>query len=69
MEIKQYNVPKMLSDRAICYFFLFPTLVLLLFLIGYPFVMLIYNSFFRYSVLRPAVPAEFIGFDNYLFFL
>jgi len=69
METKQYNIPKMLSDRAICFFFLFPTLVLLLFLIGYPFVMLIYNSFFRYSVLRPAVPAEFIGFDNYLFFL
>jgi len=63
------KMPAMLGDRAICYFFLFPTLVLLLFLIGYPFIMLIFNSFFRYSVLRPAIPAEFIGLDNYLFFL
>lgn len=67
--MSQNKLPKMFGDRAICYFFLFPTLVLLLFLVGYPFISLIYNSFFRYSVLRPAVPSEFIGFSNYLFYL
>ncbi len=69
MEDRQHKLPWMLGDRAVCYLFLFPTLVLLLFLIGYPFLVLIYNSFLRYSVLRPAIPAEFIGLDNYLFFL
>jgi multiple sugar transport system permease protein len=65
----QSKIPRMLGDRAICMMFLWPTLALLLFLIAYPFLMLIYNSFFRYSVLRPAVEPEFIGFSNYLFFL
>ncbi len=67
--MQEHKIPRMFSDRAVCYFFLFPTLVLLLFLLVYPFLSLIYHSFFRYSVLRAAVPAKFIGFDNYLFFL
>ncbi len=61
--------PRRFGDKFICRAFLFPTLVVLLFLILYPFVMLIYNSFFRYSILRPAVPAKFIGIQNYTFFL
>lgn len=69
MGAHQTHPVKMMSDKTLCTLFLLPTVVLLLFLLGYPFVMLIYNSFFRYSILRPAVPAEFIGISNYLFFL
>ena len=65
----QRKLPWTMGDGALRTVFLFPTLVLLLFLIGYPFVMLIYYSFLKYSILRPAVPAEFVGFENYLFYL
>lgn len=48
--------------------FLWPSLAILLFLIAYPFVMLIYYSFFNFSFLRP-VNTKFIGLTNYLLIL
>ena len=59
----------MWGDKVVCRMFLFPTLVILFFLIVYPFVMLIYNSFFNFSVLRPNIPAKFVGIANYQFYL
>lgn len=48
--------------------FLWPSLAILLFLIAYPFVMLIYYSFFNFSFLRP-VNTKFVGLTNYLLIL
>ena len=58
-----------LRDGAIGGLFLAPSLALLAFLVVYPFAMLVYNSFYRYSVMRPAQPAEFVGLDNYAFLI
>ncbi len=46
-----------------------PCLLILLFMVAYPFFSLIYNSFFRFSILRNAQPPQFVGFDNYVFLL
>jgi len=62
------RITKRKEDKLIIMAFTFPTLVILLFLIGYPFAILIYSSFFRFSFLRPAVP-KFVGFGNYQFIL
>lgn len=40
-----------------------PAVILRLCLIGYPFVMTLYNSFFEYKALKPQ--RSFIGFENY----
>ncbi len=65
-----YNLFKRpLSDRALCLTFLMPCLLLLLFMIAYPFVTLVSNSFYRFSVLRSAQPAEWVGLENYSFLL
>lgn len=46
------------------YAFLWPTLAILLFLIAYPFIMLILYSFTSFSAMRPA-NIRFVGFTNY----
>jgi len=53
------------KEKWIKYLFLWPTLILLLFLIAYPFIMLIYYSFFNYSFLRPG-NVRAVGFQNYV---
>jgi multiple sugar transport system permease protein len=58
-----------LSDRVILGLFLAPSLVVLLSMVAYPFVSLVYYSFLRFSILRPQVPAEAVGFENYAFLL
>src|SRR5690606_12487492 len=57
------------SDRVILGVFIAPSLVVLLSMVAYPFVSLVYYSFLRFSILRPQVPAEAVGFDNYAFLL
>lgn len=52
------------QEKLIKYLFLWPTLLILLFLIAYPFITLIYYSFFNFSFLRP-VNTRAIGFKNY----
>jgi multiple sugar transport system permease protein len=56
------------NEKLIKLLFLWPSLAILLFLIAYPFVMLIYYSFFNFSFLRP-VNTRFIGLTNYLMIL
>ena len=56
------------NEKLIKLLFLWPSLAILLFLIAYPFVMLIYYSFFNFSFLRPA-NNKFIGLTNYLLIL
>ncbi len=58
-----------LSDRAIIWLFLVPTLVLLIGMVGYPFVSLIILSFYRFSILRSEAGREYIGLENYDFLL
>lgn len=60
---------KPLSDRVLCLTFLMPCLLLLVFMIAYPFVTLVSNSFYRFSALRSAQPAEWVGLENYQFLL
>ena len=56
------------NEKLIKLLFLGPSLAILLFLIAYPFVMLIYYSFFNFSFLRQ-VNTKFIGLTNYLLIL
>ena len=56
------------NEKLIKLLFLGPSLAILLFLIAYPFVMLIYYSFFNFSFLRP-VNTKFVGLTNYLLIL
>ena len=63
-EIKKYAR----NEKLIKLLFLWPSLAILLFLIAYPFVMLIYYSFFNFSFLRP-INTKFIGLTNYLLIL
>jgi multiple sugar transport system permease protein len=56
------------NEKLMKLLFLWPSLAILLFLIAYPFVMLIYYSFFNFSFLRP-VNTKFIGLTNYLLIL
>jgi multiple sugar transport system permease protein len=56
------------NETLIKLLFLWPSLAILLFLIAYPFVMLIYYSFFNFSFLRP-INTRFIGLTNYLMIL
>jgi multiple sugar transport system permease protein len=52
------------KEKWIKYVFLWPTLAVLLFLIAYPFVMLIFYSFTNFSAMRPA-NWKFVGLMNY----
>jgi multiple sugar transport system permease protein len=52
------------KEKWIKYVFLWPTLVILLFLIAYPFIMLIFYSFTSFSAMRPA-NIKFVGLMNY----
>jgi len=56
------------NEKLIKLLFLGPSLAILLFLIAYPFVMLIYYSFFNFSFLRP-INTKFVGLTNYLLIL
>ena len=56
------------NEKLIKLLFLWPALAILLFLIAYPFIMLIYYSFFNFSFLRQA-NTKFIGLTNYLLIL
>ncbi|MBW2431327.1 MAG: sugar ABC transporter permease [Deltaproteobacteria bacterium] len=56
------------NEKLIKLLFLWPSLAILLFLIAYPFIMLIYYSFFSFSFLRP-INTKFIGLTNYLLIL
>lgn len=58
-----------LSDRAIVWIFLVPTLLLLLGMVGYPFVSLVILSFYRFSALRSEAGRDPIGLENYDFLL
>ncbi|NSW76551.1 MAG: sugar ABC transporter permease [Candidatus Atribacteria bacterium] len=58
-----------LSDRTFMFFFLLPSLFILLFLVGYPFITLIKSGFYNFSVLRAATPPKFIGVENFSFIL
>ena len=67
--ITDYDHKKYLrNEKLIKLLFLWPSLAILLFLIAYPFAMLIYYSFFNFSFLRP-VNTKFIGLTNYLLIL
>ncbi len=56
------------NEKLIQLLFLWPSLAVLLFLIAYPFIMLIYYSFFNFSFLRP-INTKFIGLTNYILIL
>ncbi len=58
-----------LSDRAIVWLFLVPCLLLLIGMVGYPFVSLVILSFYRFSILRSDAGREYIGLENYDFLL
>jgi len=67
--MSEYDHVKYLrNEKLIKLLFLWPSLAILLFLIAYPFVMLIYYSFFNFSFLRQA-NTKFIGLTNYLLIL
>lgn len=67
MKIEDYT-SYVRNEKFVKIFFIWPTLALLLFLIAYPFIMLIYYSFFNFSFLRQ-VNTKFIGLENYTFIL
>jgi len=56
-----------LSDRLLINIFLWPTLLLLLFVTIFPLIWSLYLSFTEYSVIRDAswLEAEWVGFQNY----
>jgi multiple sugar transport system permease protein len=65
----QYYPRELLTERRFKILFVWPSLIVLLFLIGYPFIMLIFYSFFRFSFLRPAAGLKFLGLENYQYLL
>jgi multiple sugar transport system permease protein len=54
-----------LSDRAIAWLFIAPTIVLLLAINIFPLIWTIYLSFTNYRANRPNAPVRNVGFDNY----
>lgn len=58
-----------LSDRALIFGFTAPSLVIMLGMVAFPIASLVYNSFYRFSYLRPAQPREYVGLENYSFLL
>ncbi|MGC4025489.1 MAG: sugar ABC transporter permease [Mesorhizobium sp.] len=63
MELKQQS-----SGRLMIFGFLSPSLAILLFMVAYPFVSLVYYSFFNFSALRQATMKP-VGLNNYRFLL
>jgi multiple sugar transport system permease protein len=63
MTLKEQNRYEQ-KEKWIKYIFLWPTLAILLFLIAYPFIMLIFYSFTNFSAMRPA-NWKFVGLTNY----
>lgn len=60
------NVAKHLrSEKLVRNFFIYPTLILLLFLIAYPIVMVVVSSFDEFSYLRPG-PHTDVGLRHYV---
>lgn len=59
------NQVKGLSDRAIAWIFLSPTIIILLAINIFPLIWTIYLSFTNYRVNRPNKDVEFIGLRNY----
>ena len=54
-----------LSDRAIAWLFVMPTIVLLLAINIFPLIWTVYLSFTNFRVNRPNAPVKFVGLDNY----
>lgn len=54
-----------LSDRAIAWLFVTPTIVLLLAINIFPLIWTVYLSFTNFRVNRPNAPVKFVGLDNY----
>ena len=54
-----------LSDRAIAWLFITPTIVLLLAINIFPLIWTIYLSFTNYRANRPNAPGQWLGIDNY----
>ncbi len=54
-----------LSDRAIAWLFIGPTILLLLAINIFPLIWTVYLSFTNYRANRPNAPVTNVGFDNY----
>ena len=54
-----------LSDFSIGALFISPSVLILALMVFYPFITLIRYSFLSFSMLRPDVPAEEVGLNNY----
>ena len=54
-----------LSDRAIAWIFVAPTIILLLAINIFPLIWTVYLSFTNFRVNRPNAPVKFVGLDNY----
>lgn len=63
--VAMINQVKGLSDRAIAWIFLSPTIIILLAINIFPLIWTIYLSFTNYRVNRPNKDVEFIGLRNY----
>lgn len=69
MKTANYYPKEFLTEKRFKILFVWPSLIVLLFLIGYPFIMLIFYSFFRFSFLRPTAGLKFLALENYQFLL
>ena len=58
-------VPRGLSDRAIAWLFISPTILLLLAINIFPLLWTVYLSFTNYRANRPGRPIEWVGTRNY----
>ena len=58
-------VPRAMSDKAVRRVFILPAFAVLLLMVAYPFLSLLYYSTLRFSILRPAQAAKYIGIQNY----
>jgi multiple sugar transport system permease protein len=54
-----------LSDKAIAWLFICPTILLLLAINIFPLIWTVYLSFTNYRANRPNAPVENVGFENY----
>jgi len=65
---RQVELKRQSSGRLMIFGFLSPTLAILLFMVAYPFVSLVYYSFFNFSALRQTT-MKTVGLGNYEFLL
>ena len=65
---RQAQLKQQSSGRLMIFGFLSPSLAILLFMVAYPFVSLVYYSFFNFSALRQAAMKP-VGLNNYRFLL